>query len=106
MHIHIRIHHWVLWWFYIGVICGVVALVNILGRDLSPTEEKVILMVGVLFWVLGGIACYGCDAVKIDIPDQHPKTPVKPGTSRQLEWHYASEFVLPGNRKSILPSKY
>jgi hypothetical protein len=106
MHIHVRIHHWVLWWFYIGVICGVVAVVNILGRNLSPTQEKVVLMVGVLFWLLGGIACYGYDGVKIEIPDKSPRNIVEPATSRQLEWHYASEFVLPGNRKSILPPKY
>jgi hypothetical protein len=34
-HIHLRIHHWVLWWFGVGIVCGVVALVNIFSRDLA-----------------------------------------------------------------------
>jgi hypothetical protein len=106
MHIHIRIHHWVVWWFYVGVVCGVVALVNILGRNLSPAQVKVILLIGALFWLLGGLACYGYDGVKIDAPAQPSGNTVKPHTSRQLEWHYASEFVLPGSRKSLLPPKY
>ena len=32
MHFRVRIRHWVAWWFYVGVVCGVIALVNILGR--------------------------------------------------------------------------
>jgi len=93
-------------WFYVGVICGVVALVNIFGRDLAPTQVKVILMVGAIFWLLGGLACYGYDGVKIDVPARPLRSAVGPEPSRQPEWHYASEFVLPGNRKSILPPKY
>ena len=48
----VRIHRWVLWWFYVGIACGAVALANIFFRDLTRTEEKVILGVGVLFWLL------------------------------------------------------
>jgi hypothetical protein len=48
MHIQVRVHHWVLWWFYVGIVVGVVALMNILLRDLSPTQETVILMMGAL----------------------------------------------------------
>jgi hypothetical protein len=106
MHIHVRVRHWVLWWFYVGVVCGVVALVNILGRDLSPVQIKVVLIIGVLFWLLGGLACYGYDGVKIELPSQHSRINAEPRVLGQLEWHFASEFVLPGSRKSILPSKY
>ena len=65
MHIHIRIHHWVLWWFGVGIVCGVVALVNILSRDLTRTQDRVVLVVGVLFWLLGGLVCYAYDSVQI-----------------------------------------
>jgi hypothetical protein len=106
MHIHVRIRHWVVWWFYVGVVCGVVALVNIPGRNLSPTQIKVVLIIGALFWLLGGLACYGYDGVKIELPPQPSRIPAEPHASRQLEWHFASEFVIPGNRKSILPPKY
>ena len=105
MHIHARIQHWVLWWIYVGVICGIVALVNVLDRNLSPVQLKLVVIVGALFWLLGGLACYGYDGVKIEIP-QKPRTDGGPGRPQQTEWHAASEFVLPGNRKSILPPKY
>jgi hypothetical protein len=68
MHIHFRIHHWVLWWFYVGVVCGVVALVNILSRDLSRTQERVILVIGMMFWLLGGLVAHAYDGVKIEKP--------------------------------------
>ena len=29
MHLHLRIHHWVLWWFFIGAVCGLIAVVNL-----------------------------------------------------------------------------
>jgi hypothetical protein len=49
MYFHFRVHHWVLWWFYVGIACGVVALVNILFRELTRTQETVILAIGVFF---------------------------------------------------------
>jgi len=106
VHIHVRIHHWVLWWFYLGVICGAVAIVNILFRNLTRSQEQVILAVGVLFWVLGGIACYGYEGVKIEQRHQSPPHDQPPKTMPQEEWHPASDFVLPGTRKSLLPPKY
>lgn len=106
MHYHVRIHHWVMWWFYVGIVCGIVALVNIMGRDLSAEQIKVVLIIGALFWLLGGIACYGYGGVKIVLPPQPSRTTIKPRKSPQTEWHSASDFVLPGNRKSILPPRY
>ena len=72
MHIHLRIHRWVLWWFYVGVVCGVVALINILSRDLTRIQDRIILVIGVLFWLLGGLICYACDSVQIENHDHRP----------------------------------
>src|SRR5437870_4970535 len=73
MHVHVRIHHWVLWWFYVGIACGVVALANILIRDLTRTQEKVILAVGILHWLLGGLVCYAWEGIQVQQPPQPPK---------------------------------
>ena len=64
MHIHLRIHHWVLWWFYVGVVCGVVAMVNIFTRDLSRSQDHIILLFGIIFWALGGVVCWATDSVE------------------------------------------
>ena len=66
MHIHLRIHHWVLWWFGVGIVCGVVGLVNIFSRDLTRIQDRIVLAIGVLFWLLGGLVCYAYDSVQIE----------------------------------------
>ncbi|MGP8245898.1 MAG: hypothetical protein ACLQVN_15435 [Bryobacteraceae bacterium] len=106
MNIHVRMHRWVVWWIYVGVVCGVVALVNIFGRDLSRAQERLILLVGVLHWVVGGLVCYACDAIRIDGASEEPgnREPPKPREGR--EWHPASDFLLPGGKKSLLPPRY
>jgi hypothetical protein len=71
MHIHLRIHHWVLWWFGVGIVCGVVALVNIFSRDLTRVQDRIVLAIGVLFWLLGGLVCYAYDSVEIE---EHSRT--------------------------------
>ena len=104
-HIHIRIHRWVLWWLCLGVVFGAVALVNILFRDLTRTQDKVILVVGIVHWVLGGIVCWAFEGIKITAappPERHP--PARMEVER--EWHSPSDFVLPGCQKSILPPRY
>jgi hypothetical protein len=106
MHVHVKIHHWVMWWFYLGVVCGVIALINIFFRDLSPTDVKLVLVFGVLHWVLGGVVIYCCDGVKIEMPARSSTKASEPGASFQNEWHSASDFILPGSRKSLLPPKY
>lgn len=106
MHIHARIHDWVLGWFYVGILCGIVALVNIFVRDPSAAEVKVILAVGVFFWLLGGLLCYAFEGVKIRSQPKAPEKMANPQIPQQREWHSASDFVLPGNRKSLLPPKY
>jgi hypothetical protein len=104
--IQIHVKHWVLWWFYLGVICGIVALINIFFRDMSPEGIKLALIFGVLFWVLGGVAIYCLDAVKIMEPPHASTKLPEHRASEETEWHSASEFLLPGNSKSIFPPRY
>jgi hypothetical protein len=106
MHINVRVHHWVLWWSCVGIVCGAVALVNILVRSLTPTQVNAILAVGVFFWLLVGVACYAYEGIKVDAVTTPPKNIPPHADLQPLEWHFASEFLLPGNRKSLLPPKY
>jgi hypothetical protein len=103
MHIHVK--HWVLWWFYLGVLCGVIAMINIFFRDLSSEDIRLVLVFGVLHWVLGGVVCYCLDGVKIVQAAKLSKAEA-PHSDPQTEWHSPSDFLLPGNRKSILPPRY
>ena len=105
-HIHIRIHRWVILWLCLGIVCGAIALVNILFRELTRMQDKVILLVGIVHWALGGVVCWAFEGIKISNapppPEQDHPSPNEAGR----EWHSASEFVLPGGRKSLLPPKY
>ena len=105
MHIHLRIHHWVLWWFNVGVVLGVIAVVNILMRDLTRSQERGILILGLLFWVLGGFVCHAFEAIRIVTPREHhhPESTKQRMGEQEKEWHPASDFVLPGNHKHLLP---
>lgn len=106
MHFHVRIHHWVVWWFYVGVICGAVALFNIFGRNLTRSQEDFVLLMGALFWLLGGLVCYGYGGIELQTPPQAPEHPLEASGQYQTEWHAASDFLLPGSRKSLLPPKH
>jgi hypothetical protein len=106
MRIHVRVHRWVLWWFYIGVFCGVVAVINILGRHLSRTQEDVILLIGALHWLLGGLVCYAFDAIRIEESSPQLKDKEPSRAQESSEWRPASDFLLPGNKRSILPPRY
>jgi len=66
MHFYARVHHWVLWWFSVGIVCGFIAIVNILTRDLTRTEDRVILVIGVLFWTLGGFVCHAYEGITFE----------------------------------------
>ncbi len=103
---HIRIQRWVVWWFCLGVVAGAVAIVNILVRDLSQAQEKAVLLIGALHWLVGGLFCYGLKSLQIESypplrNDNRPR-----GLTPQSEWHPASDFLLPGNRKSLLRPRY
>jgi hypothetical protein len=104
MHIQARIHRWVIWWFYVGVVCGAVAVTNVLFLDLSRTQDRITLLISLLFWVLGGLVCYASEGIRIERPPQQPirKDPAK--VPELQEWHSASDFLFPGNRKSLLTS--
>ena len=103
-HIHIRIHRWVGWWLCLGVVFGAIALVNILFRDLTRMQDKIILIVGIVHWVLGGIVCWAFEGVKIT-PALPPESHEPARTEIFREWHSASDFLLPGSHKSILPPR-
>jgi hypothetical protein len=63
------------------------------------------LIVGVFFWVLVGVVCYAREGIKV-VPHPSSETKVEPSAPQTKEWHSASDFVLPGNRKRLLPPKY
>ena len=66
--LHVR--RWVVWWFYVGVVCGAVALANIFLRHFTRTQDEVILFLGVLHWILGGLVCWAWEGVKFEKPAQ------------------------------------
>ena len=107
MAVHLRVRHWVVVWFWLAVIFGAVALVNVVVRDLPRTEDKVVAVVSAFFWLIGGVFCYAVDGITIEnkrtgeVPD-HPASPFTVNT----EWHSASDFLYPGNRKSLLPPRH
>ena len=104
MDVHLRIRRWVIWWFWLGVVCGAVAILNIVTRNLTRSQELIILFIGVMNWVLGGAICWAF-GVQIAQPSP-PASPTKEAHfTPELEWHSASDFLLPGHRR-LLPPKY
>jgi len=61
VHIHFHIHHWVLWWFCVGLILAGMAAMNILERHLQKSQDLILLTFFALFWLLGGLVCYALD---------------------------------------------
>lgn len=109
MHFHLHVKHWVVVWFWMGIVCGVVAMVNIFARNLSPEDIKLALFFGIDFWVIGGLACYGFEGVRIEQPkSRRTKISVPgqkmsvPGQKDAPEWHSASDFLIPGNHRHLL----
>jgi hypothetical protein len=103
----IRIHHWVLWWLYLGVACGVAAVVNIVFGNPSRLQEAIILILGVLFWCLGGLVCWAFDGIRVE-KEAPPARKLEPLVinARDREWRSASEFRLPGTGKALLRFPY
>lgn len=107
LHLDVRIHRWVVWWVVLGVVCGIVAVTNILEHNLTRAQERVLILAGVLNWFLGGLICYATEAIRIEKPPQHEdRVASKVLPVHDEEWHAASDFLLPGNRKSLLPPKW
>ena len=102
MQVHVRIRRWVIWWFYVGVICGAVALANIFGHDLTHPQERILLLIGALHWLLGGVVCWAFEGVQIRQKEPEPKREALRAPDL-TEWHPASDFLLPGGRHSLLP---
>jgi hypothetical protein len=90
-HYHLHLRRWVVWWIYIGVVCGIIALVNILFRNLSPLQAAMVIVMGVLFWIIGGIVAYGYGGIVI-VPMPLPHySPAK----HEEEAHAATDFLFP-----------
>ena len=100
-HVHLRIHRWVIWWFYFGVVCGLVALVNILGRTLTRTQEHILLIVGISHWILGGFICWAAEGVQVHSVQQHDK-PSLTSEGRKHTLDRSSEPVMGRNTREIL----
>ncbi len=97
----IRVHPWVLWWFYLGVVCGVVAMANILLRNLTRTQEHILLLVGALHWLLGGLVCWASEGIRTEKPVL-PRIEKLAETQPMNEWHPASDFLPPGGGHTLL----
>lgn len=106
MHIHLRIQRWVVWWFYVGVVCGVIAFSIILGHQFTRSQEEILLFLGAAHWLLGGIICWAFDSVRVE--PHPPAVPPRntPKVTVDKEWHPASDFLLPGGRQSLLPWRH
>ena len=103
MHIHLRIQRWVVWWFYVGVVCGVIALSIIVGHQFTRAQEETLLLLGVAHWLLGGVICWAFESVRVE--PRHSSAPPAQKTPKitvEREWHPASDFLMPGGRHSLL----
>jgi hypothetical protein len=108
LYIHLRVHRWVIWWVSVGVVGGAIAVINILGHQLSSAQDRILIALGVAHWLLGGIVCWASESVEVEAPPRSPSPPVLEllNTSPESEYHPPSDFLLPGNRKSLLPWKH
>jgi len=107
LHIQLRIHRWVIWWVFIGVLGGIIAGINMWGHNLSRAEDRILILLGAAHWLLGGIICWMSDGVEIE-PQQSPAPPTQElqDPTAAKEYHPASDFLLPGNRRSLLPWRH
>ena len=92
LHFHLRLQRWVVWWFYVGIVCGVIALAITFFGNLSKPQIKLVLVFGVLHWVLGGVVCYCVEGIKVVPPRDQAVQPPAPVARFDAEWH-------PGDRR-------
>ena len=98
MHFHVRLHHWVVGWIYVGIACGVAALANIVLRALTHRQEVIILVIGALYWAMGGLLCWAWEGVRIQRASRLRKTQrVEREGSAKTE-HLSSFLAVPGRR--------
>ena len=103
---HLRVRRWVMWWLSIGIVCGIVAVSIILGDNLTPPQEKIVLLIGAAHWVLGGIVCWAFESVKIETRNTPAEAQKSETSVPERYWHPASDFLLPGRRQSLLPWRH
>ena len=98
-----RVRRWVLWWFEVGLVIGVIAFANISLHNLTRTQARWMVFVCVLNWFLSGLICWACESIQAGNapPPQKPKQSAS--VPKEREWHSASEFRLPGSGKTLLP---
>ena len=107
MHVHLRVRRWVIWWMNVGIVCGVIALVNILGHRLTGTQDRILIIFGAAHWLLGGLVCWAFEGVKFEPHRRTPPPPVQgPETTPPVQSYSASDFLLPGNGQSLLPWRH
>jgi hypothetical protein len=100
--IHIRIERWVIWWIGLGLAVGFIAVANMIGRNLSRSQEDVLWAVGALNWFLGGLVCWSLRAVQVQRVNESTPHLDPPN---EKEWHSPSDFVIPGARH-VLPAEW
>lgn len=96
MDFHLRVRHWVVDWFIIGVVCGAVALVNILFHRAAPDDVALSLFFGALYWIIGGVVCYCVEGVQVEAQHHAEHGATILSAKDQREYHCASDFLLPG----------
>ena len=103
---NLRIRRWVMWWFSIGIICGVIAVSIILGDNLTPSQERIVLLIGGAHWLLGGIVCWAFESVKVETRNKPVARQNPTESPAERYWHPASDFLLPGRGQRILPWRH
>lgn len=108
MNTRVRMHRWVVWWIWVGIACGVIAVVviGVFSRELSRAQKDVILLMGVVHWALGGFVCYASDAIRIEESSEEPRNQEPSKLGRAPEQHSASDYLLPGSHRTYRPPRY
>ncbi len=76
---------------------------TILLRNLTRTQEHILIFLGVMHWLLGGLVCWACEGIQA-APPQRPHIDTTPERrEEEHEWHPASDFRIPGTAHPILP---
>jgi hypothetical protein len=101
-----RIQHWIVDWFYLGLVCGVVVLVNLFARTVSADTLTLVIFFGGLAWFIGGIICYGYEGIGTQGWPPEPRHRAGGQEEQPLEWHCASDFLIPGTHKTYVPQHY
>ena len=98
-----QIHRWMLWWFDVGLVIAVVALVNLPFLNLTRTKEQVIFIFCVSNWLLSGLVCWAYESIQPGNEVEPRKRAQTAPVPQEREWHSASEFRLPGGGRTLLP---